>query len=294
MSEETLQTRPEVARLHALLSTRYQRFWASEMVRRPTESSVRTVARECRAKGSLRAFRRRVGDARSAVGHRGASPRSAAVARGEDWSSAPLGRRSTPGRSRQGMSFTGSSQEPASLLLPGDGLGPTGRLRELRAAPGTRRRARPINGRARRVLGLRRPSPAGRRCAGERGGSGQLPRIRSAAFSASIIVGAWVALLGQSGITEASATARPSIPCTPIVSGSTTDSPSVPSRHVDVGCMFDCAVRATQSRISSSVSTPGPGQVSPPSSSLKAGWLSRSRAMCTASTQNRRSTSLPR
>ena len=131
---------------------------------------------------------------------------------------------STPGRSRQGMSFTGSSQEPASLLLPGDGLGPTGHLRELRAAPGTRRRARPITGGPSALLGLRRPSSAGRPARASAGGSGQLPRIRSAAFSASIIVGAWVALLGQSGITEASATASPSIPCTPIVSGSTTDS----------------------------------------------------------------------
>jgi len=112
---------------------------------------------------------------------------------------------------RQGMSFTGSSQEPASLLLPGDGLGPTGHLRELRAASG-HGEGPPDNGRAFGVARTQAPVACGPTCAGERGGSGQLPRMRSAAFSASIIVGAWVALLGQSGMMEASATASPSIP----------------------------------------------------------------------------------
>ena len=54
------------------------------------------------------------------------------------------------------------------------------------------------------------------------GGSGVLPRIRSAAFSATIIVGAYMLALVMPGNTEASTTRSPSRPCTRIEAGSTT------------------------------------------------------------------------
>ena len=77
-------------------------------------------------------------------------------------------------------------------------------------------------------------------------------------------------------------------------SGSTTDSSSVPSLAVHDGCSAVSASRATQSRISSSVSTDGPGDVSPALYGSKAGWLRMRRATRTASTHSRRSWSVER
>ena len=69
--------------------------------------------------------------------------------------------------------------------------------------------------------------------------------------------------LGTNGNTDASTTRSPSSPRTRIVSGSTTASSSVPIRHVQDGCSAVSASRATHSRISSSVTTAGPGDSSP-------------------------------
>jgi hypothetical protein len=48
---------------------------------------------------------------------------------------------------------------------------------------------------------------------------------------------------------------------------------SVPILAVHDGCSAVSASRATQSRISSSVSTVGPGEISPPLNGSNAGWL---------------------
>ena len=66
--------------------------------------------------------------------------------------------------------------------------------------------------------------------------------------------------LVTNGKTDASTTRRPSSPCTRIVVGSTTASASVPIFAVHDGWSAVSASRRTQSRISSSVSTPGPGR----------------------------------
>ena len=70
-------------------------------------------------------------------------------------------------------------------------------------------------------------------------GSGQTaigtrPRIRSAARSATMIVGAFVFPPGMTGMTDASATRSPSTPWTRR-SGSTTAMSSDPIRHVPTG-----------------------------------------------------------
>ena len=65
------------------------------------------------------------------------------------------------------------------------------------------------------------------------------------------------------GKTDASTTRRPSVPCTFIVAGSTTDISSTPILAVHDGCSAVSASARTQSRISSSVSTDGPGESSP-------------------------------
>ena len=67
------------------------------------------------------------------------------------------------------------------------------------------------------------------------------------------------------------------------------DPASVPIRHVPHGCSAVSASRATQSRISSSYRTPGPGDNSPPLNGRRAGWLRIMRAMRTASVHSRRS-----
>ncbi len=96
------------------------------------------------------------------------------------------------------------------------------------------------------------------------------------------------------GITDASATRRPSSPCTFIVDGSTTDAASVPILAVPHGCSAVSASRATHSRISSSVRTEGPGESSPASYGSNAGWLRMCRAVRTASSHSRRSFSVER
>src|SRR5450759_3782436 len=68
------------------------------------------------------------------------------------------------------------------------------------------------------------------------------------------------------GITEASTTLSPSSPCTPMVNGSTTDIASTPIRREQDGCRAVSASVATQSRISASVFTDEPGEISPGSS----------------------------
>ena len=69
--------------------------------------------------------------------------------------------------------------------------------------------------------------------------------------------------LGMYGIAEASTTRRPSTPCTRMLAGSTTDSAVVPILQVHEGCSAVSASLATQSRISSSLFTPSPGDSSP-------------------------------
>ena len=66
-------------------------------------------------------------------------------------------------------------------------------------------------------------------------------------------------------------------------------SSSTPIRHVHDGCSAVSASRATQARISSSVSTAGPGDSSPPSNGANAGWARMRRAWRIASTHSRRS-----
>ena len=65
-----------------------------------------------------------------------------------------------------------------------------------------------------------------------------------------------------------------------MVCGSTTaiGSEAGPILAVQDGCSAVSASSATQSRISSSVLTPGPGEISPPSNGCMAGWLRMSRA----------------
>ncbi len=80
------------------------------------------------------------------------------------------------------------------------------------------------------------------------------------------------------------------MPCTVIVSGSTTLSSSArPMRQVHDGCNAVSPSVRTQSRICSSVSTLGPGETSPPLNGSIAGWLKMRRAMRIASIHSRRS-----
>src|SRR3712207_9375817 len=73
-------------------------------------------------------------------------------------------------------------------------------------------------------------------------------------------------------MTEASTTRSPSTPCTRMLAGSTTAISSVPIFAVHDGCKAVSASAATQSRISWSVDTDGPGEISPASNGAKAGW----------------------
>ncbi len=91
------------------------------------------------------------------------------------------------------------------------------------------------------------------------------------------------------GMTLASTARRPSTPWTRIVSGSTTESPSTPIRAVQDGWSAVSESLATQARISSSVSTPAPGDSSPVENGPNAGWVRIRRAVRTASTHSRRS-----
>src|SRR6185312_13809489 len=110
--------------------------------------------------------------------------------------------------------------------------------------PGGDRAVRRVRARARRPrLTAARHAAAGR---------GSLPRIRSAAFSAIMIVAAFVFARVIVGITDASTTRRPSTPKTRS-SGSTT----APIAHVDVGWYTVWLARTAQSRMSASESESG-------------------------------------
>src|ERR1051326_1983453 len=91
--------------------------------------------------------------------------------------------------------------------------------------------------------------------------------------------------LGTKGKTDASTTRIPSSPYTRIVAGSTTD----PIAQVQEGWSAVSASRATQSRISSSLCTDGPGDTSPPSYGQNAAWARIERATWIASIHSPRS-----
>src|SRR5215471_10462317 len=95
------------------------------------------------------------------------------------------------------------------------------------------------------------------------GGRGELPRMRSAAFSASMITGAKMFPFVTYRMAEASATHSRSTPCTAIVSGSMTEVSSTPMRQVQEGCSAVSASPATQASICSSVSTADPDRLHP-------------------------------
>ena len=68
----------------------------------------------------------------------------------------------------------------------------------------------------------------------------------------------------------------------------------MPIFAVQEGCSAVSASLRTQSRISSSVSTDGPGESSPPLNGANAGWLRMLRATRTTSTHSRRSVGVER
>ncbi len=96
------------------------------------------------------------------------------------------------------------------------------------------------------------------------------------------------------GITDASTTRSPSTPCTRMLPGSTTAISSVPILQVQDGCRAVSPSLATQARISSSLDTDGPGEISPSLYGASAGWFSSSRATRIDSTHSRRSCSVDR
>jgi hypothetical protein len=96
------------------------------------------------------------------------------------------------------------------------------------------------------------------------------------------------------GMTDASTTRRPSRPWTRMVDGSTTESSSTPIRHEHDGWSAVSASRATHARISTSVETAGPGEISPPSNGEKASCRRIALAQRIASGHSRRSCSVER
>src|SRR5918992_4740397 len=100
--------------------------------------------------------------------------------------------------------------------------------------------------------------------------------------------------LVTNGKTEASTTRSPSVPWTFIVLGSVTDISSTPILAAQEGCSAVSASLRTHSRISSSVSTEGPGEISPSLYGANAGWLRMARATRTASTHSLRSVGVDR
>ena len=120
----------------------------------------------------------------------------------------------------------------------------------------------------------------GRDRAGSRGSAvTALPRIRSAARSAIMIVGALVLPDGSVGITDASTTRRPSTPRTRSC-GSTTDASSLPMRQVPIGWYTVSARARTKSTSSLSDRL------------VRAGWIGAPRYGSKAFCANRSSESL--
>src|SRR5215472_15043649 len=96
------------------------------------------------------------------------------------------------------------------------------------------------------------------------------------------------------GITDASTTRSPETECTRRDDGSVTDIGPLPIAQVQDGCSAVSASRATQSRISASVDTEGPGDSSPSLNGANAFWLRMCRAIVIASTHSRRSVGVDR
>ena len=149
-----------VAPKSRLLSTRYTGFRARQIVRRPTESSARTMARGSRAEG-WSTVSRQARWCRAEVYGGG---------RRQDSSSASLGRRRPPAGPGRGM-FTESSQEAGLLLRPGDGLANDRRRARCPDTPkGPPHRASPSA-----WFELRPPSSAGRPARASAAAAGSCP-----------------------------------------------------------------------------------------------------------------------
>src|SRR5690606_7443154 len=101
---------------------------------------------------------------------------------------------------------------------------------------------------------------------GSSAGRGARPRIRSAAFSATMIVGPLVFAPGIVGITEASTTRSPSIPRT-FSCGSQTLSGEPPIAQVPTGCWVTPAFARMYASSSSLPVSSAPGTISRPVSS---------------------------
>jgi hypothetical protein len=121
-------------------------------------------------------------------------------------------------------------------------------------------------------------------------GSTVRPRIRSAARSAIIIVGAFVLPRTSVGITEASTTRRPSMPRTRSRE-STTACWSVPIRQEDTGWYSDSRVFRTVARRASRPCTVPPGDHSSASTEASGPADAISRAFSTPDTRASRSRS---
>lgn len=94
-------------------------------------------------------------------------------------------------------------------------------------------------------------------------GGSRLPLMWSATFSPIMMHGALVFPLVIRGMIEASATRKPSTPCT-LPSGSITAISSTPIRQVPDAWKFVVAVSLTNASISSSGATSSPGSSSLP------------------------------
>ena len=117
--------------------------------------------------------------------------------------------------------------------------------------------------------------------------------MRSAAFSASMRVGALRLPDTIAGMMEASTTRSPSVPRTR-VSPSVTARSSVPIRQVPQGWKADSTFFRTKASISSSERTSGPGASSSPRQGSNAFCAKISRVRRTESRSSRRSRSVER